>query len=71
MITLCEKKNPIASIVHPGSTIECFFLHSPIVNGSTVLKSVDVALILGEEEEHAFQYLARESNDTMWPGIEQ
>ena len=38
------------------------------MNGSTVLKSVEVALVLGEEEEHAFQYLPGESNDTVWPG---
>ena len=69
------KKSPIASTVHPGPTIEALhlntFFHSPIVNGSIVLKSVDVALILGEEEEHTFQYLSGESNDTVWPGIEQ
>ena len=38
------------------------------MNGSTVLKSVEVALVLGVEEEHAFQYLPGESNETVWPG---
>lgn len=44
--------------------------HSPIVNGSTELRRIDVALVLeGEtEEEHAFQYFQGESNDTVWPG---
>ena len=43
---------------------------SLIVNGSTELRSLEVALVLeGEtEEEHAFQYFQGESDDTVWPG---
>ena len=40
----------------------------PIVNGSTVLDSVEVATVLGEEKGHAFQYRPGESDNTVWPG---
>ena len=42
------------------------------MNGSTELKSIEVALVLeGEMEEgYAFQYFPGESNDTVWPGDE-
>ena len=39
-----------------------------IVNGSAELRRVEVALVLGEEEEHEFQYLPGESDNTVWPG---
>ena len=39
-----------------------------IVNGSAELRMVEVALVLGEEEEHEFQYLPGESDNTVWPG---
>ena len=29
---------------------------------------VEVALVLGEEEGHALQYLPGESDNTVWPG---
>ena len=48
-------------------TSKHFFL-SPIVNGSTELNLVRVATVLGSEEEHAFQHLPGESDNTMWPG---
>ena len=38
------------------------------MNGSAELRMVEVALVLGEEEGHEFQYLPGESNDTVWPG---
>ena len=40
------------------------------MNGTSELKSVEVAMVLGREEGHAFQYLPGESNSTVWPGME-
>ena len=37
------------------------------MNGS--LDWVEVAMVLGKEEGHAFQYLPGESEETVWPGI--
>ena len=39
------------------------------MNGSNELRSVEVAMVLGREEGHAFQYLPGESNETVWPGM--
>ena len=50
-------------------TSEHFFLTLPIVNGSTELRRVEVATVLREEEDHAFQYLPGENNSTVWPGM--
>ena len=44
------------------------FILSPTVNGSTELKRVEVATVVGSEEGHTFQYYPGESNDTVWPG---
>ena len=49
------------------ATSEHFFLTPPIVNGSTELRRVEVATVLGEED-HAFQYLPGESNESVWQG---
>ena len=38
------------------------------MNGSAELRRVEVALVLGEEEGHEFQYLPGESDNTVWPG---
>ena len=45
-----------------------YFFFTLIVNGSAELRRVEVALVLGEEEGHAFQYLPGESDNTVWPG---
>ena len=38
------------------------------MNGSTELRKVEVALVLGREEDHAFQYLPGENNESVWQG---
>ena len=38
------------------------------MNGSTELRSKDVALVVEREEGYAFEYFPGESNDTVWPG---
>ena len=38
------------------------------MNGSTELRRVEVATVLGQEEGHAFQYHPGESDETVWPG---
>ena len=50
-------------------TSEHFFLTPPIVNGSTELRRVEVATVLGREEGHTFQYFPGESNKSVWPGM--
>ena len=47
---------------------EHFFLTPPIVNGSNELRSVEVAMVLGREEGHAFQYFPGENDSTVWQG---
>ena len=49
-------------------TLLSFELFSLIVNGSTELRRVIVATVLGKEEGHAFQYLPGENDATLWPG---
>ena len=39
------------------------------MNGSTELRRVEVATVLGMEEDHAFQYLPGESNESVWSGM--
>ena len=38
------------------------------MNGPTELKREEVAMVIGSEEGHTFQYYPGESNDTVWPG---
>ena len=49
-------------------TSEHFSLTPPIVNGSTELRRVEVATVLGMEEDHAFQYFPGENDSTVWQG---
>ena len=44
------------------------FILTPTANGSTELRRVEVATVLGQEEGHAFQYRPGENDSTVWPG---
>ena len=45
-----------------------FSLPGPVVKSSTELRRVEVATVMGKEEDHAFQYLPGENKSTVWPG---